>query len=413
MTYRFGSIYSHIAVFLFCAIALVVPSGYSVGATLLFFGGLYCLARYPALCLQLQRADYWLFGIFFSYALILFGSCLIHDGSLRQLDKPLRFLLAPWGLFLLLRYPVQSATWWIGAAVGGWSTGLWAIQQKFFLGAERATGYTHTIQYGNLSLLLGLWCLAGLLWTQQQTAHRRLWQALLISGGLLGILGSLLSGSRGGWIGLPLVLLVFYRAYADLIRKKNQLLIGLLIVSLAATAYFYPNLGVQNRIHEAIYDLEVYFIDANPNTSLGARFEMWRAATQLIQERPLTGWGEKGYRAGLQHLVDEGKRAALITNFGQPHNELLNMWVKHGILGLLALLLIYALPFRLFARGLVSPDLSRRANALAGVLLSVTFIDFGLSQGFLTHNSGTMMYAFGTVFLWGLYRPSLFVGNVV
>jgi len=35
----------------------------------------------------------------------------------------------------------------------------------------------------------------------------------------------------------------------------------------------------------------------------------------------------------------------------------------------------------------------------------VTFIDFGLSQSFLAHNSGVMMYAFGCIILWGLYRP--------
>jgi len=135
---------------------------------------------------------------------------------------------------------------------------------------------------------------------------------------------------------------------------------------------------------------------------------MWQAATQLISERPLLGWGEQGYRQGLQRLVNEGTRHSLITRYGQPHNEVLNMFAKHGLPGLLALILIYALPFRLFGRGLKASDLSQRANAVAGILLAVTFIDFGLTQGFLTHNSGTMMYAFGTVFLWGLYRPSLF-----
>lgn len=407
MTYRLGDYYSHFTVFIFCAIALIVPSGYSLGAVLLLLGGLYCYFRYPSVRHELQRPDYWLFIVFGFYALVLFSSAIVHEGTLKQIDKPIRFLIAPWGLFLLLRYPAQRTAWWAGAAIGGWCTGLWAIQQKFILNVDRATGYTHKIQYGNLSMLLGLWCLAGLLWARQ-TTHRRLWQALLISGALLGILGSLLSGSRGGWVGLPLVLLVFYRAYIDLIRKKTQLLIGLIVIALAGIVYFYPGLDVRNRIHEAVYDIETYFVDANPNTSLGARFEMWQAATELIRERPLLGWGEQGYREGLQRLVDEGKRASLITNYGQPHNEVLNMFAKHGILGLLALILIYALPFKLFAKGLSSSDLSQRANAVAGILLAVTFIDFGLSQGFLTHNSGTMVYAFGTVFLWGLYRPSLF-----
>src|SRR5690625_364718 len=408
MTQRPGIYYSYFAVFIFCAIALIVPSGYSLGAALLLLGGLYSLLRTPTLCSQLRRAAYWFFAVFFFYAFVLFGSTFYHEGNLRQLDKPLRFLLAPLGLFLLLRYPVQRTAWWLGTIVGGWSTGLWAMQQKFLLDVERATGYTHKIQYGNLSMLLGLWCLAGLLWARQQKTHRRLWTAALLSGAVLGILGSLLSGSRGGWVGLPLVALVFYRAYADLVRKKIQALIALLIIALATIVYYHPAPDVQHRIHEAVSDVQNYFVEANPNTALGARFEMWQAATQLISERPLLGWGEQGYRQGLQRLVDEGTRHSLITRYGQPHNEVLNMFVKHGLLGLLALILIFALPFRLFGQGLKASDLSQRANAVAGVLLAVTFIDFGLTQGFLTHNSGTMMYAFGTVFLWGLYRPSLF-----
>ena len=41
---------------------------------------------------------------------------------------------------------------------------IFAIYQKFGLGLARPHGYTHPIQFGNLSMLLGVFCLAGLGW---------------------------------------------------------------------------------------------------------------------------------------------------------------------------------------------------------------------------------------------------------
>jgi len=401
---QLGNAYSRFAVFIFCAVSLVIPSGYSIGAALILLGGLFCLIRHPSLRHQLQPDDYWLFAIFLFFGLVGIISALYHGGSSRLFDKPARFILAPLGLFLLLRAKDLLPAWWAGAAIGGWTTGLWAIQQKITHEVERATGYTYVIQYGNLSMLLGLWCIAGIMWARQRHQYRRAWLLLMSTGAIMGIVGSLLSGSRGGWVGIPLVLLVFYRAYADQLRKKTQALIALALLVAAVGVYLAPGLNVQQRIHEIYTDIQTYIVQSNPHTSLGARFEMWQGAVELIKQRPLTGWGETGYTPALEQVVQAGTVHDIVLRFGHPHNEILNHLTKHGVIGLLSLLLLYALPFKLFGRGLQHPDLSQRAVAVAGVLLAVTYIDFGLSQAFLSHNSGIMFYAFGCVIIWGMYR---------
>lgn len=401
---RAGNYYSQLAVFLFCALALIVPSGYSVGSALLLGGGLLCLLCRPSLVRQLQRDDCWLIAIFLFYGLMGIINVLYHGESSRYFDKPVRFLLAPVGLFLLMRFKPRIEAWWAGVAVGGMTSGLWAIEQKFYMHIDRATGHTNAIQYGNLSMLLGLWCLAGLMWAHHRARHRLPWVFFLAAGALLGVTASLLSGSRGGWVGLPLVLLVFYRAYSDIIHKKIQLLIALILIGGAAAIYLTPNLGVQARIHEAYSDIHAYWVQDKPETSIGQRFEMWKAAGHLIQERPIMGWGNSGYHQGIKKLLAEKRAHPAIEHYTQPHNELLNYAAKYGIPGILALFFIYALPFKLFSSGLHHPCQSQRATAVAGTLLAVSFIDFGLTQAFLSHNSGTMVYAFGTVFIWGLYR---------
>ena len=80
-------------------------------------------------------------------------------------------------------------------------------------------------------------------------------------------------------------------------------------------------------------------------------------------------------------------------HFTHAHNEILDRQVKHGLLGLLALLALYAAPIIAFSAYLRHKDLAKRSLAVAGVLLPFVFIDFGLTQAFLRHNSGVMMYA--------------------
>lgn len=397
------ALYTSVAVFLLGAIALVVESGYSFGAGLLLLGGFYCLFTRPRP--TLSREDVLVLGVLALFGLVQALDLLIHQSGARYMDKPLRFLLAIVPFFLLRRYPPRLSWLWSGLAIGGILTAGWAGYQKLFLHAERAMGYTHVIQFGNIAMLTGLFCLAGLGWASVQP-RRRLWVALLIAGALGGVLGSLMSGSRGGWVGLPLVLLVLYRAYSEFFSTRVSVLMPTLAVVAVVGVYAVPQLGVQDRVHAAFEDIRLYR-EGDADTSLGARFEMWRGASQLAIRKPLLGWGETNYDAGMQQLVEEGRANEIVTAFGHPHNEMLNAAAKRGVVGLAALLALYLVPLRLFAAGLHAPSMTRRSLATAGSLLPVAYIDFGLSQAFFAHNSGVMIYSVWLVVLWSCYRDAL------
>lgn len=395
-----SALYTSAAVFLLGAIALVVQTGYSLGAALLFAGGVYSL--FSSRKLELSRDDALILGVLVAFGLVHILDMLMHQAGSRYLDKPTRFILATLAFALVRKYPPRMSWLWAGLALGGILTALWAGYQKLFLQMERALGYTHVIQFGNIAMLTGLFCLAGLGWAN---AHRRrhLWVPLLLAGAIGGVLGSLLSGSRGGWIGLPLVFLVLCRAYSDFFSTRLKIAIPTLMVVSAVGIYHVPQLGVQDRVHAAFDDIRLYR-DGDSDTSLGARFEMWRGAGQLILRKPLLGWGEINYDSAMRKLVAQDRADEIVTDFGHPHNEVLNAAAKRGLPGLLALLALYFVPLRLFARGLRSPDMTQRSLAAAGTLLPVAYIDFGLSQAFFVHNSGVMIYAFWLVVFWGCYR---------
>lgn len=395
-----GRLYTGGAVFLLGSIALVVDTGYSYGSALLLFGGLYAMFTGPSV--EWRREDWWVVGILVGFGLTGVFDALIHDAGGRAVDKPIRFILAPIALVMVRRFPPRLEWLWAGLAVGGILTAFWAGYQKFFLDVERAGGHTYVIQFGNIAMLTGIFCLAAVGWARQQR-HSHAWTLLLICGAVGGILGSLLSGSRGGWVGFPLVLWVLYRAYRDFLSTRLRVSSLIAVVVAGILVYSVPHFGVQQRVQAAFNDIALYR-DGNSETSLGARFEMWQGATKLFLQKPIIGWGGNNYDAAMRELVDAGEAHPFVTNFGHPHNEILDAAAKRGLVGLVALLALYLVPLRLFAGGLQSPDLTQRSLATAGTLLSVAYIDFGLSQAFFAHNSGVMIYAFWLIVLWGCYR---------
>lgn len=393
-------LYNTCAVFLFGALALIVPSGYSIGAVMLLLGSAVLLIRRPAL--HLTRQDNLIIGAMVIYAVVSMAGAWWDGQGARSFDKPSRFIFAVPVVLTMIAYPPRLSSLWAGLAVGAIGAGGWASWQKLAEGAWRATGYTHVIQFGNLSMLMGILCLAGVGWAWYQP--RRLpWVAFLVGGALMGILGSLLSGSRGSWLSIPFVLVVLYLSYGRQLPAVIKGGVLILLVIAGTSVYMVPQLGVQSRVHQAYDDVARYVSGENLRSSVGDRFEMWKGASHLIQEKPLLGWGQVGYRDGMKSLADNGLINPYVTVYGHPHNDFIDTWAKRGLVGLIALLALYLIPLRLFFSQLTHPNHDLRSLAAAGVLLPVAYINFGLSQAFLAHNSGVMMYAFLLALLWGSF----------
>ncbi|NVF13820.1 O-antigen ligase family protein [Vreelandella maris] len=393
--------YTSFAVLLLGAVALIIPSGYSIGAVLLLLGSI--ALPFTSAKTRFDRRDWLVASALFFFAVVGLLEAWSDGQGLRGADKPLRFLLAIPVLALILAYPPRLAWLWSGLALGGIAVGGWGAWQKLVVGVERAGGYTHVIQFGNISMLTGILCLAGMGWAVSHN-HPKRWLLLLGLGAIGGVLGSLFSGSRGGWVGLPIVLWVLYRAYGrDL---ATPLKIGALAVIMvgALCIYSVPQLGVQQRVHQAVDDIERYVTGESRTSSVGARFEMWKGASHLIMDKPILGWGHNGYQQRMQSLAEAGVIDPGVVQYEHAHNEFVDTTAKRGALGLLALLVLYLLPLRLFMQQLHAPNLVLRSLAVAGALLPVTYIDFGLSQAFLTHNSGVMIYTIWLAVLWGSYR---------
>lgn len=318
-------------------------------------------------------------------ALLWWGTSLVEgegSGALPFVAVLLMASVASWAQPLVV--PCQSAWWW-GVGFTGLITGGWALWQHGVEGVSRADGHAplHAILYGNLSLLAGLCCLVGLVWAASQS-HRRCWLAWLTAGALGGLLASLLSGSRGGWISLPVVAWLLYRLWWCHWPVRRRWGAGILALSLIALPVLLPQSGVQGRVAAAIAEVK-NILAGNARGSIGTRVELYRGSLSLIAERPLLGHGLVGYREGMRQQVEQNERSPSVARHWHAHNDLLDGWVKRGLPGLVIVVGLYLIPLLAVLRAWPELPMPRRSLAMAGLLLPVMFFDFGLSYAFFAY----------------------------
>ena len=390
------------AAFMVPGLALWIPSGYSYGAALLLLTALFGAPWWWREC-KVSRQSLWLV-----LSIVVMGFVWLldsSDGAWRwgALDRPSKYLLALPCLFFLLAYAPNPRWLWTGITLGALGSGGIALYQIGVLHLPRAAGYTNAIQYGNLSVLLALMCLV-LLATRPPGVQT--WRRLVMAVGVvLGLVGSVLSQSRGGWVALALI----FPALALVLRPYigwRQFAAGTAALLCALSVLvFVQRHGLEERLDMAVTEAQQFEQKGDAVSSVGQRLAHWQLAWDMGLARPLLGWGKSGYDAEKKRQVNAGQAHPFLLEFAHVHNEVLDLFAKHGLLGVLALLLFYGVPLALFwptrARVMVPANnggmqLDRTALALhlVGWTVPVAYIAFGLTQVFFAHNSGNVFYLF-------------------
>lgn len=390
------------AAFMLPALTLALPSGYAYGIVLLVLCAVVSVPQWVRQPMESHSAR-WLLLVFVVMGLVwLYGSDASKGWSI--LNKPSRYLLAVICVPFVFAFPPRASFLLWGIAVGSAAGGLRALFDVHVLGFDRAwidsaTRSSGAIQYGNLSGLMGLMC-----WVQCLVfLDRWRWQPLLLMAicALLGMLGSLLSQTRGGWLALALCMLPLSWCLVRHLWGRRMLAGGAGLLALVVLLGWYqaPQLG--QRWKQAQSELMGYVDEGVADTSIGQRLDHWQLAWNMGLDRPLGGWGEAGYQQEKKHRVEAGQAQPIVLEFGHAHNEWLDMFAKRGLFGIGGLLLFYVVPLALFwptqARvRLPDGEIDRDALCLrlVGVLFPLSYLGFGLTQVFLAHYNGLMVYMF-------------------
>ena len=386
-------------VFLFPALILVLRPADGLGLGLLAlagFGVAYQL-RGSGQASREEKLLYFAVTFFFLAALLVTLLGGIDDSGIKKLGKFARLLLVIPAYVFLRRVGVSLVSLWYGLVVGAVvAAGVAGYQVWGELNYPRAKGITNPIIFGDVALAMGFMSLAGMGWFRA----RGQWQMMLpVIAASSGLLASMLSQSRGGWIAIPILLSVFVW-YAWTRVARWQLVAGVIVVcAVLGASYVIPQTGVADRINQLIVEVGGYMQTAEDaatvSNSASIRVEMWKASWQIYSVNPWVGVGWGHFKAEAQALVDQGLRQPFAAMFGQPHNQFFAAMANGGTLALLAIWLLFLIPAKmLFDVIRRQKDLDQQRLALAGLLLIVAYMCFGFSEAILERARPISFFAF-------------------
>lgn len=401
-------------VLLFYASLLSTKDMYSyvMGALVLF-----SLWKIPALsAISLERQEKLIVVCMLLFAGISIGVTVWHGSYARSFEVPVKFAFGALLILCLCHFPPKPGALWAGLLLGAISGLVVAFWKMWQVGEFKAFGFTGAIQFGNLSLSMAILLGVALCWViGNPHAHRRLWFVLLAVGMLCGLLGSYYSGTRGGWVAIPLFIILFLLAY---LRRSNVMACAIAVVVLGTVAggLVFQSPLVKTRMEQVYTDLSEYQANgASSYSSLGARFAIWEAAWDAIEDSPVMGIGEVQFRQMLKEKNEAGLIGSVPAGLANTHNTFLEVWMLYGGVALLFLLLLMFSAAWYFLSFIRHADSVLRSYALGGLCLIGGYIIYGQTQIMLIRNNTLLFFLMSLAVLISLThqrrRAALHVGN--
>ena len=388
------------------ALVLLVRGTVNTALILLALASLAMLVALPAARIGADDRGWvraWIVAMFGVSAATLLSQAAHASWVWRHDDAPARFMLAIPVYFALRRVELRR----LAALQYGLIAGALLIALGLVVAPHRdafgrvSTGFIDLITFGDTALLLGVLAALSIGWLGPEPRWRLVLKLAALVGGLY---ASVVSGSRGGWLALPLFLaigLLGGRRRSDW-RRLGWIAGGALV--LAALAYWLlPE--IHQRIDLVLSDLRA-FRGGDPDTSVGIRLQLWRAALHLWAQQPWFGLGPGGFGAAMTSMQHAGWLTPLAAQYGrgEVHNEILDKTCALGVPGLLAILALYLVPATIFARRLRG---AAAVPARMGLALTLGFMVFGLTVETFDLTMNAAFYALSVaVLLAATLRPA-------
>ncbi len=260
-------------------------------------------------------------------------------------------------------------------------------------GLGRATTTTlDPIHFGDAALLLGFMSLYSLNWF----GCDRPWMKLLkLAGFIAGLAASFASGSRGGWLAIPAITLLSLYLFRSHLSWKKTLLASLILAIVGVLTISYNGM-VKQRVVDLQTDIKAAQEGSSLDTSLGIRWQLYRAAMEIFMRNPLFGVGPEGFAKEMKPMQEAGLISSLAADLGrgEVHNDILAKAAGMGSLGVIAIMALYAVPLMMFWGATKSAQREVRRTGILGIVFVSTIAVFGLTVEFLNLTLVAAFYAF-------------------
>lgn len=387
-----------IILIVFPTLILLVSSGGSAPYHIAAIIGLVCLAMRRPTLPRGPGADEGLaflgYAAFTAAVLISLVETGFSRDAVRELDVLLRPLWAIPIVYLMIRVRTAESLLWFGVALGAIVVGLSALYEYFIADHfGRAEGGTSAITFGNTALLMGTISAVGIPYFRK---FGNLYLIIPVLALMLGLIASLLSGSRGGWLALPALIVLLLWHLRRVGYSKVSLITAVVMALGIGSALALPQTGVTDRIEAAVMQFNQYVDDPveHGNTSVGIRLELWRAAWNMFLEQPVFGGGiGKSFNAFLQDEVALGNYHPVVVVQTMPHNVFLDTLALQGLVGLAGLVGIWGALGIVFVKAVRERETEIRMLGTAGLALLVSYGLFGLTDSVMGYGPPLVFFS--------------------
>lgn len=342
-----------------------------------------------SVCVDRQRAAHfrscrWVFAGWFVLLLGVMLSLTLHghwDGG--DFEKAARFSIGlpvvAVGLMSVDRRWLRWAT--LGLYAAAWISALAVFHLVYTTLGRPDTPEYNAVSYANLMMWLAVCAVYGL--HLPLTRFVRTERALKWLTALVVVAGVVLTQTRSSWMAVPVFALIWLLLHNHW-RRPGRAVLMFLGVVLAVVVIAETSTSLRHRMDAGVAQLEAcHGVAATANTSVCIRMQLWRVAVLSFAEHPWDGLGTMdAFSGALEAHVPKGMVSSFVSkNFGEPHNDMLQVLSSYGVLAGLGLLLVYFVPAALFLRRLrQSDDALQRTAAAMGLALTMAFAIYGLTE---------------------------------
>jgi len=310
-----------------------------------------------------------------------------------DVGRILRLLLIIPAYLFLARVDGLERGWWSGLAAGAAIAGIYAI--AFALAgepsgwADRVEGPTNPIYFGGITLAFSLMLLPRVADPETAMGER----VMMAGAVILGLTASAISGSRGAWLALIPMLMVYLFTLGSRQTTAWRFGVPLALLLVAATLTLLPGVPLGHRIVEAFESFSASGDEILRDDTLAVRWAMWQLSFEQLREAWIFGLGPDGFRAALEKAVAQGRLPDWFLEYHHPHNQFISAALIAGVPGLLTLVLLFGVSIRRFAL-LWQTGLQRtRLIGWSGLAAISVVVVMSLSESIFQRNSGIVWFA--------------------
>ena len=390
--------------FYFSRCFFIFPKGYNYGSTLLLTASVIFLfySFYKKIDLfQFVKRNKTVFASVIFYFLVSVFFVLLHGEKIKLIDNPFRAFLFLSVIIFLSYSKLKFDILLYIIPLGSFIAGVVALYQYYILHLPSAFWEQMKIQSGDIAMSLGLFSFIVSFYFIDINKSKL---ALLSTiAGLFGVVASVLSFARGGWIGIPLIFFVVLYIYKNRISKKIVGVIGLGI--LIGGVLLSNNAQFMDRVLSVKSALTSYS-NGVKDGSIGARLDMWKMGIDAFLEHPISGWNLKELENYKKELAEKGVVSPEFIQYTHFHNQFIDDAAKKGLLGGISLLGVFLIPLYFFYKKQKNQKESKRIKFITtlGIIHILLIMSYCITQAFLAHNSGNIFYFFLLVVFWAFMK---------